>query len=131
MIELDRSRLIQERWLSLIRWLFIEAFFFQAYAMFDVSRVPDLPVGNLLIAFVGYTLLVTILTLVRRSWPIWLAYLTATIDTVMAVLFLSSDPVGVVNPGLVAVAAASVGVGVRRFPIFETFSYSFIIAAGI
>ena len=132
MIELNHSRLIQERWLSLIRWLYLEAFLFGAGLTTDLARAFDSSRGDLFAAFAIYTIIVSLLVLVRRrSWPIWLAYVTAAVDTIIAVLFLSSDPSGIVNPALIAVVAASVGVGIRRFPIFETFFYSFMIAAGI
>jgi hypothetical protein len=131
-MELDRSRLTQERWFCLIRWLFIEAFLFHSYLTSDLSRALDAPLGGLLAAFTVYTLAVTLMVVLRRrTWPVGLAYTTATIDTIFAVLFVSGDAIGVLSPALVGVAAASVGVGVRRFPIFETFTYSFIIAVGI
>ena len=128
---LERSRLIQERWFSLTRWLFIEAFFFFTLVGFDVTHALEDPLSGLLVAFTVYTLITTVLCVVLRSWPIGLAYATATADTLFAVLFVSSDPATIMNPALVGVAAASVGVGLRRFPVFETFAYSFIIAVGI
>jgi HD-GYP domain-containing protein (c-di-GMP phosphodiesterase class II) len=60
-----------------------------------------------------------------------LAYATATIDTVAAVLIAAVWLDHLVNPGMIAVAAAGVAVGLRRFPVFETLAYSFIIGVGL
>jgi HD-GYP domain-containing protein (c-di-GMP phosphodiesterase class II) len=129
--ELDRGRLIQERWFCLVRWLLLEAFLFQIEARPDVPRALDILAGYFLYAVAGYALLVTILSFVRKSWPVPLAYATATIDTVAAVLIAAVWSDQLINPGMIAVAATGVAVGLRRFPVFETLAYSFIIGVGL
>jgi len=129
--EIDRGRLIQERWLSLLRWLLIEAFLFQVGPAQDLPRAFDVVAGFFLPIAAGYALLITVLTFIRKSWPQPLAYATATIDTVAAVLIAAVWADDILNPGLIAVAAAGVAVGLRRFPIFETLTYSFIIGVGL
>jgi HD-GYP domain-containing protein (c-di-GMP phosphodiesterase class II) len=129
--ELDRGRLIQERWFCLLRLLLLEIFTFQVEPRPDVPRALDIVAGYFLYAVAGYALLVTILSFVRRSWPVPLAYATATIDTVAAVLIAAVWSDQIINPGLIAVAASGVAVGLRRFPVFETLAYSFIIGVGL
>ncbi len=131
MTEIDRGRLIQERWFTLVRLLLIEAFFFHLAPAQGIPRAFDVVSGVFLPAAVGYTLLVGVLTFVRKSWPAPLAYATATIDTVAAVLIAAVWADEILNPGLIAVAAAGIAVGLRRFPVFETLTYSFIIGVGL
>lgn len=130
-MDIERGRLVQERWLTLIRWLLIEAYIFQVYLEGDFSRILEHPLSLPLLAFTGYTLLVALLTAFMRTWPVGLAYVTAAIDTLVAVVFAAGWSDDLLNPGLAAVAAAGVGAGVRRFPVFETFTYSFLIAVGL
>lgn len=131
MNELNRGRLIQERWFCVLRWLLIEVFFFHVQPSEELPRAFDIVAGYFLPAAAAYALLLTVLTFARRSWPLGLAYATATIDTVAAVLIAAVWADEILNPGLIAVAAAGVTVGLRRFPVFETLAFSFIIAVGI
>jgi HD-GYP domain-containing protein (c-di-GMP phosphodiesterase class II) len=128
---MNRGRLIQERWFSLLRWLLIEVFLFQIGPAQGLPRAFDVVANVFLPIAAGYTLLVTVLSLFRKSWPPPLAYATATVDTVAAVLISAVWADEILNPGLVAVATAGVAVGLRRFPIFETLTYSFIIGVGL
>jgi hypothetical protein len=129
--ELDRARLVQERWFCLIRWLLIEAFLFQLGPAQDIPRAFDVVSGFFLPAAVAYTLIITILSFARKSWPVQLAYVTATVDTVAAVFIAGVWSDQILSPGLIAVGVAALAVGLRRFPVFETLAYTFIIAVGI
>ncbi len=131
MTEIDRGRLIQERWFTLLRLLLIEAFLFQISPAQDLPRAFDVVAGLFLPAAAVYTLIVAVLAFVRKSWPAPLAYATATIDTVAAVLIAAVWADQILNPGLIAVAAAGIAVGLRRFPVFETLIFSFIIGVGL
>ncbi|HEV8613700.1 MAG TPA: HD-GYP domain-containing protein [Gemmatimonadales bacterium] len=130
-MDINRGRLIQERWLTLMRWLLIEAYVFQTHLEGDLSRVLEGHLSAPLLGFAAYTLVVTLLVALRGTWPVGLAYLTATIDTGAAVLFAAGWSSELLNPGLAGVAAAGIAAGVRRFPVFETFTYSFLIAVGL
>jgi putative nucleotidyltransferase with HDIG domain len=129
--EIARSRLIQERWFVLVRLLLIEAYLLQAHLGIDVARVLEAPSGYLLIGFAGYTVLVGLLTIFMKTWPIGLAFLTALVDTVVSVMFVAAGADDFLSPRLLGVIAAAVAVGVRRFPVLETFGFSLLIAGGI
>jgi HD domain len=125
-----RARLTQERWFALIRLLLIEAFLFQAQLEPDLGRLFGTRQSVLLFGFGVYALIVVFGVAVRRTWPAAFAYATATIDLIAAIVVTSIWQDGLVNPGLAAVAASGIAAGVRRFPLFETFIFSFFIAAG-
>jgi len=109
--------------------LLIEAYLFQTLGT-DVARIVEAPLGSLLIGFAAYNLVITVLVIFRRSWPVTLAYVTATIDTIGSILFVAAVPDDLMNPRLIGVAAAGVGDGIRRFPLLDTFAYSFLIGIG-
>ena len=131
MNELARSRLIQERWFVVVRLLLIEAYLLQAHLGIDVTRVQQAPNGYLLLGFAGYTLLVGLLTILLKSWPIGLSVLTALIDIAAAVLFVATVPDDLLTLRLLGIVAAGVAIGVRRFQVLETFGFSLLIAVGI
>ena len=131
MVDIARARLMQERWFALIRLLLIEAFLFQAQLEPDLARIFSTRQSMLLIAFGVYALIVVFGVAVRRTWPAPFAYATAAIDLVVAILVTSIWLEWPLNPGLVAVAAAGIAAGVRRFPLFETCIFSFVIAVGM
>lgn len=137
MTGIDRGRLIQERWLTLLRWLLVEIFFLALYLDPDLPSPLGLPslleirLAPILAGFAGYTLVVSLLVMIRKTWPPGLAYVTATVDSVLAAVAAGSWSGEVVSPGLVGVAVTGVAVGVRRFPIFETTSYCLILAVGL
>ncbi len=131
MVDIARARLTQERWFALIRLLLIEAYLFQAQLEPDLGRIFGTRQSVLLIAFGAYALLVVFGVAVRRTWPAPFAYATATVDLVVAIVVTSIWQGGLLNPGLAAVAAAGIAAGVRRFPLFETFIFSFLIMVGM
>ncbi len=122
---------MQERWFALIRLLLIEAFLFQAQLEPDLGRLLGTRQSLLLIAFSVYTLIVVFGVAVRRTWPAPCAYATATVDLVVAIIVTSTWQESLLNPGLAAVAASGIAAGIRRFPLFETFIFSFLIAVGL
>ena len=131
MVDIARARLTQERWFALLRLLLIEAFLFQAQLEPDLGRILGTRQSLLLIGFGVYALIVVFGVAVRRTWPAPFAYATATIDLIVAIIVTSIWQDGPLNPGLAAVAASGIAAGVRRFPLFETFIFSFLIAVGI
>ena len=131
LVDIARARLTQERWFALIRLLLIEGFLFQAQVEPDLGRIFGTRQSLLLAAFGIYALLVVFGVAVCRTWPAPFAYATATIDLVVAVVVTSIWQDSLLNPGLAAVAASAIAAGVRRFPLFETFIFSFLIAIGI
>ena len=131
MVNIARARLTQERWFALIRLLLIEAYLFQAQVEPDLGRIFGTPQGLLLVGFGIYALVIVFGVAVWRSWPAPFAYTTAAVDLVVAIIVTSAWQEGLLNPGLAAVGAAAIAAGVRRFPLFETFIFSFLIAVGL
>jgi len=131
LVDIARARLTQERWFALIRLLLIEAYLFQAQLEPDLGRIFGTRQSVLLLAFGVYALMVVFGVAVRRTWPAAFAYATATVDLAVAIIVTSIWQDGLLNPGLAAVAAAGIAAGVRRFPLFETFIFSFLILVGM
>jgi putative nucleotidyltransferase with HDIG domain len=128
---IDRARLIQERWFSLIRLLLIEAYLFQVVQAAGSLGTDVLSSAPVPIAFAVYTLVIAVLAFVLKSWPSGLAYATAAIDALAAVAVAAGWSDSSLGVSLVPVAAAGIAIGIRRFPVFETFAYSFVIAVGM
>jgi len=129
--DIARARLTQERWFALIRLLLIEAFLFQAQLEPDLSRLFGTLQSLLLIAFGIYALVVVFGVAVRRTWPAPFSYGTAAVDLAAAIFVAGTWQESLLNPGIAAVAASAIAAGVRRFPLFETFIFSFLIAVGL
>ncbi|MBM2811107.1 MAG: hypothetical protein HW416_1866, partial [Chloroflexi bacterium] len=131
-MDIDRGRLIQERWLSLFRWLLIEACLVQGQLLQDPRQILDQPLVQLVVAFMVYTLLVTLAVAFRRTWPVPLAYTTAAIDSLAAGVITGWWPgESFANPALLGTVMAAVGVGIRRFVVFDTFAFSLLIAVAM
>lgn len=137
---LQRSRLTQERWFTLVRWLLIQTFLYQVVVAgklqlpappTSLERIVEAHQAFLFLGFASYTLLVTLLVFTRRSWPTAFAYATASIDLIVAVLATAIWSEGILNPGFAAVAASAIAAGIRRFPLFETCVFVFLIAVGL
>jgi hypothetical protein len=56
---------------------------------------------------------------------------TATLDCLISVVVAAAWAPDTLNLGAVGIAAAGVAVGVRRFPLFETFIFSYVIIMGM
>jgi HD-GYP domain-containing protein (c-di-GMP phosphodiesterase class II) len=131
-MDINRGRLIQERWLSLFRWLLIEACLVQGQLLEDPHQILERPIVQIVVAFAAYTLIVTLAAAFRPSWPAPLAYATAAVDSIAASAITGLWPgESFVNPGILGAAMAAIGVGLRRFPVFDTFAYSLLIAVAI
>src|SRR5437870_3839742 len=126
MTALDRGRLLQERWFTLARWLLIEAFILQVGPYGELPRFLETRLGAMLAALAGYTLIITILVVFKKSWPAQFAYITATVDILLAVAITAAWAPDTLNPASVGLGAAAVGVGVRRFAVFETSIYCYL-----
>ena len=131
MIDIDRGRLIQERWFTLFRWLLVEIFFLALHLDPALPALLDVRLAPIFVGFAVYTLVVTIFVVFRKTWSSGLAYVTATVDCVLASVAAGSWSGELLTPGLVGVAVSGVAVGVRRFPTFETAVYSVILALGM
>src|SRR4051794_21273914 len=113
---LDRARLTQERWFSLLRLLLLEVCVFQALQALVPAGSEIASLGPVVLAFVAYTLVVAILSFALRSWPPGLAYATAVIDTLAAILLVAFATDSPLDFGLIPIAAAGIAIGIRRFP---------------
>lgn len=129
-MDIDRARLVQERWFTLVRWLVAVALF-AFHSESDLTRLLADPLAPIFVGFAAYTVSVTLLVGLRRRWPGALAYTTATLDTIIGAAGAGGWSAQLLSPGLFGVAASGIAVGVRRFPVFETLIYSFIIPLGI
>src|SRR5437870_6148609 len=99
-MDIDRGRLIQERWLSLFRWLLIEACLVQGQLLEDPRQILEQPLVQIVLGFVVYALLVSLAVTFRRTWQAPLAYTTAAIDSIATATIAGLWPGGsFINPG--------------------------------
>jgi HD-GYP domain-containing protein (c-di-GMP phosphodiesterase class II) len=129
--DIDRGRLIQERWFTAIRWLMVEVLFLQIHPELDKPLFTEPRAGAVFLAFALYTLLLTILVIARRRWPPFLAYVTAAADTIFATFIAASWSPAILTPGLIGVGASGVAIGARRFHIVDTFVFALIVELGL
>jgi HD-GYP domain-containing protein (c-di-GMP phosphodiesterase class II) len=129
--DIDRGRLIQERWFTAIRWLMVEALFLQIHPELELPRFIERQAGLVFSAFALYTLLLTILVIARKRWPPYLAYLTAAVDTIFAAFVAATWAPAVLTPGLIGVGASGIAIGARRFHIVDTFVYALFVEAAL